>query len=117
MMKFAWSCRQRHIKSVHPDWTPPMLASAITMTATPELAVDFDGTAATAHKRGSGRPRLDLAVNAGLYLDETKSGFIAANPNTGGEPKDLNLPGLVDTVCRGTCNFQRTVTDLVGAKI
>lgn len=102
------------IKSVHTDWTPPMLASAITMTATPELAVDFDGTPATPHERGAGRPRLDLAVNAGLYLDETKAGFIAANPGTGGEPKDLNLPGLVDTACRGSCNFHRTVTDLVG---
>jgi len=102
------------LKSVHPEWTPTMLASALTMTATPELAVDYDGSSATPFKRGSGRPRLDQAVKAGLYLDETRDGFIAADPSQGGEPKDLNLPGLVDTVCRSSCNFQRTVTDLAG---
>jgi subtilisin family serine protease len=102
------------IKSVHPGWTPSMLASTMALTSTTVLAVDFDRSAETPHKRGSGRPQLDQAVNAGLYLDETRAGFIAANPVSGGKPKNLNLPGLVDTVCRGTCDFQRTVTDLVG---
>jgi len=102
------------IKAVHPDWTPSMIASTLMMTATPELALDFDGSTATPHKRGAGRPRLDQAVNAGLYLDETENGFIAADPRQGGDPKNLNLPGLVDTVCRSSCNFQRTVTDLAG---
>ncbi len=102
------------IKAVHPDWTPSMIASTLMMTATPELMLDFDGSAATPNKRGAGRPRLDQAVNAGLYLDETENGFIAANPRIGGDPKRLNLPGLVDTVCRNSCIFQRTVTDLAG---
>jgi len=102
------------LKAVHPEWTPTMLASALIMTATPELALDFDGSTATPHKRGAGRPRLDQAVNAGLYLDESENDFIAANPGQGGDPRDLNLPGLVDTVCRSSCSFQRRVTDLVG---
>ena len=102
------------IKSVHPEWTPPMLVSAMAMTATPELAVDYDGSTAIPHKRGSGRPQLDQAVNAGLYLNETENEFIRANPNVGGNPKNLNLPSLVDTECFNTCSFQRTVTDLVG---
>ena len=102
------------IKAVHPDWTPSMIASTLMMTATPELALDFDGSKATPHKRGAGRPRLDQAVNAGLYLDETEDDFIAADPRRGGDPKNLNLPGLVDTVCRNSCSFQRTVTDLAG---
>lgn len=102
------------LKSVHPEWTPSALNSTIVMTSTPELAVDYDGSAATPHKRGAGRPRLDLAVNAGLYLDETEAGFIMANPGLGGDPKSLNLPGLVDVGCSSTCDFQRTVTDLVG---
>lgn len=102
------------LKSVHPDWTASVLSSVIPMTSTPELAVDYDGSEAIPHKRGSGRPRLDLAVNAGLYLEETEAGFVAANPGFGGEPKDLNLPGLVDTACKDSCQFQRTVTDLVG---
>jgi hypothetical protein len=102
------------IKSVHPDWTPTMLASAIAMTATPERAIDYDDSIATVHKRGAGRPRLDQAVNAGLFLDETKNDFLAANPQLGGDPRELNLPGLIDQSCEGNCSFQRTVTDLAG---
>ncbi len=102
------------IKAVHPDWTPSMIASTLMLTATPELAIDYDGSTATPHKQGAGRPRLDQAVNAGLYLEETRNGFLAANPRQGGDPKNLNLPGLVDTVCRNSCSFQRTVTDLAG---
>ena len=102
------------LASAHPDWTPTMIASAVTMTATPELAIDYDGTEATPFKRGSGRPRLDQAANSGLYLNETQGGFLAADPGLGGDPRDLNLPGLVDTACRNNCAFQRTVTDLAG---
>lgn len=102
------------VKSVHPEWSVEMISSAIIMTSTPELAWDFDGSEATPHKRGAGRPRLDQAVHAGLYLDESISNFLDADPDQGGDPKNLNLPGLVDTVCHETCSFQRTVTDLVG---
>ncbi|HEY5775926.1 MAG TPA: S8 family serine peptidase, partial [Xanthomonadales bacterium] len=102
------------LKAVHPDWTPSVIASALMMTATPELAIDFDGSEATPHKRGAGRPRLVQAVNTGLFLDETENGFLSADPDIGGDPKLLNLPGLVDTACHNTCDFQRTVTDLAG---
>ena len=102
------------LKAVHPDWTPSMINSALMMTATAELATDFDGSEMTTHKRGAGRPRLDMAANSGLFLDETRANFLAANPAFGGVPKDLNLPGLVDSTCAVSCAFQRTVTDLVG---
>jgi hypothetical protein len=102
------------IKAVHPDWTPPMIVSALTLTATPELVGDFDGSAVNPHKHGAGRPRLDLAVNSALYVNETESGFLAASPGSGGEPKELNLPTMADAFCRNNCSFSRTVTDLVG---
>lgn len=102
------------IKAVHPDWTPSMILSAVLETATPELAHDYDGSEATVNKRGAGRPRLDLAVHAGLFLDETRDNFNKANPQFNGEPRNLNLPGLVDTRCVNTCTFQRTVTDMAG---
>ena len=102
------------IKAVHPDWTPAMIASAIAMTATPALASDFDGSQATPHKRGAGRPRLGLAVNAALYVNVTESDFLAADPSQGGDPRSLNLPGMVNAVCRNNCSFSRTVTDLAG---
>ena len=68
-------------------------------------------------KVGAGRPRLDQAVNAGLYFNETRSGFVNANPRNGGDPKNLNLPGLTDTACRNSCTFDRRVTDLAGGAI
>ena len=102
------------LKSVHNDWTPPMIVSALMMTATAEQAIGYDGSEATIHKRGAGRPQLDQAVNAGLFLNETESGFLAADPSLGGDPKDLNLPGLENVNCNKTCSFQRTVTDMVG---
>ncbi len=102
------------IKAVHPDWTPSMIVSALIETATPELAHDYDGSVATVNKRGGGRPRLDLAVHAGLFLNETRDNFTSANPQFNGEPRDLNLPGLVDTACVNTCTFHRSVTDMAG---
>jgi len=102
------------LKAVHPDWTPSMLSSALLTTATPELAHDFDGSESTIHEHGSGRPRLDQAVNAGLYLDESRLGFLTADPDSDGDPASLNLPGLVDPGCNHICEFQRTLTDLVG---
>lgn len=102
------------VKAVHPDWTPPMIASAITMTSTPELAKDFNGSVATPFERGAGRPRLSDAVQAGLYVDVNKSSFMAADPLAGGDPKSLNLPAMVNSRCRNVCNFKRTVTDLAG---
>jgi len=102
------------LKSVHSDWTPAMINSALLTTATPELALDFDGSEAILFDRGAGRPRLDQAVNMGLYLDETVDGFLAADPSQGGDPRTLNLPGLIDTACVNHCDIQRTVTDLAG---
>jgi hypothetical protein len=102
------------LKSVHPDWGPDQLASVIETTATAELATDYDDGATTPHEVGSGRPQLDRAVNAGLYLDVPASAFANANPAAGGEPKSLNLTGLVDSSCQARCSFTRTVTDLVG---
>jgi len=102
------------LKSVHPDWSPAAIASALTMTATTEQSIDSNGSEANVHKQGGGRPRLDQAVNAALYLNETETGFRAANPRFGGNPKNLNLPGLVDSYCVNSCSFQRRVTDLAG---
>lgn len=102
------------LKSVHPEWTPEMLGSALMMTATAELAIDHDDSEATPFKRGTGRPRLDQAVNAGLFLDESVTNFLLADPDIGGDPKTLNLPGLVNMACHNTCSFSRTVTDLAG---
>jgi len=102
------------IKSVHGDWSPSQLLSAIEMTATPELANVETTIKATAQDRGAGRPRLGQAVNAGLFLNVTGQQFSDADPNRGGDPKNLNLAGLVDSGCTDVCTFTRRVTDQMG---
>lgn len=102
------------VKSVHSDWTPPMIHSALVTTATPELAIDYNNTPALIDKVGAGRPRLDQAVNAGLYLDISRADFSSADPRRNGDPKNLNLPGLVDAACVNSCEITRTVTDMAG---
>jgi len=102
------------VKSVHPDWKVSQVISAIETTAYRDLAIDYDGSAATAHEQGAGRPQLGEAVITGLYLEVTVDEFISANPAAGGEPADLNLAGLVDASCRDHCSFTRKVTDHMG---
>jgi subtilisin family serine protease len=102
------------LRSAHPGWTPSQLASVIETTATRELARNDDGSPATVNDAGAGRPQLGEAINAGLYLEVTASDFQSANPGIGGEPRNLNLPGLIDPACKGSCTFTRTVTDQMG---
>jgi len=102
------------VRAVHKDWSVAQVASALETTATAELAKDYDGTVATPHERGAGRPRLGEAVNAGLYLDVTGAQFTSANPGVGGDPGNLNLSGLVNASCQGSCSFSRTLTDQMG---
>jgi len=102
------------LKSIHSDWSPSQLASAIETTATPELATDRGIDVATALERGAGRPQLGEAANAGLYLNVTANQFRAANPSTGGDPGNLNLPGLVRATCLRNCSFSRIVKDQMG---
>jgi subtilisin family serine protease len=104
------------LQSIHPDWTPSMINSALETTATRELATDSDGTIATPFEAGAGRPQLADAANVGLYLNETRAGFDAANPIESGDPGDLNLPGMANSACKEACRFTRTVTALAGGR-
>jgi subtilisin family serine protease len=102
------------LKSVHSGWNVSQIASAIETTATAGLATVGGTVAATPHQRGAGRPQLADAANAGLYLNVTTTQFMTANPATGGDPGALNLAGLVNAGCEGTCSFTRAVTDQMG---
>jgi hypothetical protein len=62
---------------------------------------------------GSGRLDLSVAGKASLVMDETIPDFIAANPDLGGEPRDLNMPYLVNFDCIGTCTWTRTFTSVL----
>jgi hypothetical protein len=103
------------LRSVHPDWSVSQLSSVIETTATPDYATDDLGFfTVNPLDYGAGRPQLDEAVNAGLFLDVADDDWLDANPSFGGDPQDLNLAGLVDTECEGVCSFSRTVTDQMG---
>jgi hypothetical protein len=58
---------------------------------------------------GTGRVDLTKAALAGLVMDETTQHFIDANPNTGGDPKTLNVPSVRNMECTPSCTWTRTV--------
>ncbi len=102
------------IRQAHPDWTAAEVQSALQMTASQTVtygATDWaPGKPAGTYRAGAGRVDALAAVNAGLVMDETAADFAWANPDNGGDVKQLNLPQLVDSHCRDVCSWIRTVT-------
>jgi len=98
------------IRSVHPDWTPTEVKSALMTTAINTNGVQEDGTTPwTIDQVGSGRVDLTKAALAGLTMDETYANFLAANPSGGSvDVKDLNIPSLRNMACSTTCTWTRT---------
>ncbi len=98
--------------AARPDWTPTEIKSAIMMTGVTENTFKEDGVTPTdPFDLGAGRVTLGDAVDSGLVLSETAANFLAANPETGGDPSMLNLPSMMDSNCVGTCSWTRTVTN------
>lgn len=95
------------LKSIHPDWTPPEIKSALMMTA--RRGFDEAGNPATPDHEGSGTINLGKAALAGLVMHETLDNFLAADPAEGGDPGTLNLPSMRANDCNGTCEWTRTV--------
>jgi subtilisin family serine protease len=96
--------------ALHPNWTPAEIRSALASSADQDGILKEDAeTPADPFDMGSGRLNLDKAGRVGLVLDETHANFVAANPATGGDPKTLNLPAMVNMECVGTCTWTRTL--------
>lgn len=101
------------LKALHPDWSPAQIRSALAISADREGLVKEDGhTAADPFDVGSGRLNLSAAGRIGLVLDESHEDFVAANPNTGGDPKTLNVPALVNQACDESCTWTREFTSV-----
>lgn len=96
------------VRQARPDWTVPEIKSALAMTADRTVLLEDQVTPATPFGAGSGRIRVDKAINAGLVLHETAANYLAANPATGGQPSTLNQPSLASARCFTSCTFQRT---------
>ena len=96
------------LRSIHPTWGVDAVFSALQTTAD-STRVQSNGELASMYDRGAGRIQVALASRVGLYLPVSANDFENANPQTGGNPRNLNLPGLINDACGLTCSFTRTV--------
>ncbi|MCP5094156.1 MAG: S8 family serine peptidase [Chloroflexi bacterium] len=103
--------------SVHPDWTPAEIQSALMTTAWTSVLKEDGVTAADPFDMGSGRVDLSVAAEAGLLLDETEANYLAANPSVGGDPKTINIASMANSNCVGACSWTRTVESPLGVSV
>ncbi len=97
------------VRAAEPGWTPQEVKSALQLTASRDDGLKDTGlTNWDPDDVGNGRVRVNLAVQSGLVMNETFANFLAANPATGGQPRNLNLPSIRHTSCPGNCTFTRT---------
>jgi Subtilase family/PA domain len=96
------------MRQARPSWTVPEIKSALALTAEQTVYLEDSVTLANPFARGSGRIRVDRAINSGLVMNETRANYLAANPFAGGDPRTLNQPNLIDRSCYTTCTFLRT---------
>ena len=102
------------LMSLHPDWTPAMVESALMTTGKNTGVVKEDGaTPADWFDIGGGRVQLFDAANAGLVLDESLGNYQGADPALGGDPTQLNLASMSNAACVLGCSWTRTVTATV----
>lgn len=98
------------MKQLYPAWSPAAIKSALMMTSKTAAVYKEDGTTMSdPFDRGAGRVDLSKAAKAGFVLDESASGFEAANPANGGDPTALNLASLGNSQCVGVCTWTRTL--------
>lgn len=106
------------LEAVHPAWTPQEIKSALMTTAVTAGVVKENGTTVSdAFDRGAGRIDVARAARAGFVMNETGARFTAANPATGGDPTQLNLPSFQNLSCVGICTFPRTLRSTRGADV
>ena len=108
------------VLALHPDWSPAEVQSALMTSAFDGLPGDGDEvhgvlkedgvTPADPFDTGSGRVNLHAASRAGIVLDETTDGYVAGDPNGGGDPTAINTASLANGACAGTCSWHRTLT-------
>jgi len=104
------------LKSLHPNWSPSEIKSALMTTANNDAIFKEDTvTPADPFDKGNGRVDVPAAAGAPLLMSETGDNFTDANPALGGDPASLNLAGLMNSACFPSCSWQRTVTNSSGA--
>jgi len=101
------------VRAVHSDWTVQEVKSALMMTSFNGGTKEDGTTPWDADDVGTGRIDDSKAALAGLVMDETTQHFLDANPDTGGDPKTLNIPSLRNMECTPSCTWTRTVRNTV----
>ncbi|MCB1552555.1 MAG: S8 family serine peptidase [Xanthomonadales bacterium] len=102
------------LRALRPDWSATATTSALQLSASPEGTEEDRITPWNPDQVGHGLVRPDLAIEAGLVMDESFANFLAANP-TGGSisVRNLNIPSLRNLACTPTCVFSRTFTGTI----
>ncbi|WP_144210723.1 S8 family serine peptidase [Shewanella donghaensis] len=103
------------VRQANPSWTASEVQSALQMTADSQAIkathpYDLKVEVAGPYRAGHGLANVGRSINAGLIMDESADNFRRANPNNGGQVRDLNLPQLINRDCGLSCNWLRTVT-------
>ena len=101
------------IMSVHPDWTPAEVKSAM-MTSSAQDVVKEDGTSApTPFDDGAGSIRVDRAIDPTLVFDENYADY-AASSSDPLHRVDLNIPSVDAPVMTGSLTTTRTAINVSG---
>ncbi|MCS6828213.1 MAG: trypsin-like serine protease [Caldilinea sp.] len=97
------------LRALFPSWSPAEIRSALMLTAKTPVLKEDGSTSGQPFDRGAGRIDVAQAARTGFVLNESALNFYQANPNTGGDPRALNLAGLADPQCVGVCTWTRTL--------
>ncbi|WP_296605795.1 S8 family serine peptidase [Nocardioides sp.] len=102
------------MQSVHPNWTPMQIKSAMMTTATPTKTADGKRSR-DAFAQGAGQVTPKRFFNPGLFVTSgatqwrgflTGLGFNTGVPTV--DPKDVNVPSLADASVTAETTFHRT---------
>lgn len=95
--------------SLHPDWTPQEIQSALMLTAWPaeQLFEDEQGTPADPFDVGAGRVNVNDAARVGFVLDVSVENFesMQSRPRS----RELNLPAFMHSTLEGTFTWTRSL--------
>ncbi|MEZ9821344.1 S8 family serine peptidase [Shewanella sp. 10N.286.45.A1] len=97
------------LASIHPDWTPAEIQSALMMTANQETFKDDGTTPSDFFDMGAGYANVEAAAKAGLVMDESYINYVKADPGLNGKPSTINLATLANAKCVDECTWTRTV--------
>ncbi|WP_259649632.1 S8 family serine peptidase [Shewanella sp. MBTL60-007] len=102
------------VRQANPSWSASEVQSALQMTADSQAIkthhpMDKKVEVAGPYRTGHGLANVERAINAGLIMDESADNFRRANPQNGGQVRELNLPQLINKDCGLSCSWIRTV--------